>query len=352
VKPFSEGLAAVYQSGSWGFIDTEGKVKIEPDFWDADSFSEGLAAIHKGRWGYIDRTDKVIIPPQYFQARRFSEGVAPVKGPSGWLFIDKTGRPVAGLSGFEDAESFGGGLAAVRVRSKWRFITHEGKKGFELEFTKVSNFNEGLAAVQGMENGKYGFIDSSGTYLIQPLFENARPFADGLAAVRLNKRWGYIKKNGEMRVPPSYPFFADEFAGGLASVSNPVDGSEIYINRDGQSQFFKSRKPAPMERGTADYTMCSLQLSSAPPKANVYLIPAYLWDQGGQNQPPPSQLKPLELKDYLMEHFEFLRGETDLETRIIEQNYVALFLQGEKMRRLRLDIRIGKNAASVSFEDK
>jgi hypothetical protein len=349
-KSFSEGLAPVYQTGSWGFIDAEGKMKIESDFWDADSFSDGLAAVRKGGWGYIDQTGKVIVPPQYLQARRFSEGIAPVKGRSGWLFVDRTGRPVNGLSGFEDAKSFGGGLAAVQVAGKWRFITHEGKRKFELEFTKVSDFSEGLAAVQETENGKYGFIDSSGTYLMQPVFEEAMPFADGLAAVRLHGRWGYIEKSGDLRIPANYPFVAGEFAGGLALVCNPVDGSELYINVDGKPQFFKSRKPVATERGGAGYAMCSLQLSSAPPKADVYLIPAYLWDQGGQNQAPPSKLNPLELKDYLKEHFEFLRGETDLETRIIEQNYVALFLRGKEMRRLWLDIRIGRNAASVSFE--
>jgi hypothetical protein len=352
VKPFREGLAPVYQAGSWGFIDSEGKMQIEPDFWDADNFSDGLAAVHKRGWGYIDRTGKVVIPAGYLQARRFSEGLAPVKSPSGWLFIDKTGRPINGLSGFEDATSFAEGLAAVQVGGKWRFIAHDGQKKFELEFTTVSNFSEGLAAVQETKNGKYGFIDASGTYLIQPLFEDARPFGEGLAAVKLNKRWGYISESGERRIPNRYPFFADAFMGGLALVSNPVDGSELYINRQGKPQFFKSSTPAPMERGTADYAMCSLRLSSAPPKADVYLIPAYLWDQGGQDEPPPSKLNPLKLKDYLNEHFEFLRRETDLETRIIEQNYVALFFRGEKMRRLWLDIRIRNNSASVSFEDR
>src|SRR6266403_6324201 len=81
---------------------------------------------------------KVVVPPRYLQARGFSEGVAPVKGPSGWLFVDKTGRPVDGLSGFEDAMSFGGGLAAVQVGGKWRFTTHEGQKKFEL--AQVSQF--------------------------------------------------------------------------------------------------------------------------------------------------------------------------------------------------------------------
>jgi|SRR6516165_9152139 hypothetical protein len=351
-KSFSEGLAPVYETGRWGFIDSEGKMQIEPAFWEADNFSDGLAAIRRGGWGYIDQSGKLIVPPRYLQARQFSEGVAPVKGESGWLFVDKTGTPVNGLSGFENAKSFSGGLAAVEVDGKWRFITHQGKEKFEREFTKVSDFNEGLAAAKETENGKYGFIDTWGTYLIQPVFEDAMPFADGLAAVKLHERWGYIQKSGDVRIPASYPFFAGQFVGGLALVGNPVDGSELYINKEGKPQFFKSRKPVATERGSAGYAMCSLQVSSVPPKADVYLIPAYIWDQGVQNQLPPSKLKPLKLKDYLKEHFEFLRGETDLETRIIEQNYVALFLRGEKMRQMWLDIRFGNNSASVSFEDR
>jgi hypothetical protein len=136
VKPFSEGLAAVYENGNWGFIDSTGKTKIEADFWDADNFSEGLAAIRKEGWGYIDRTGRIVVQPRYLQARRFSEEVAPVKAETRWLFIDKAGRPVPDLSGFEDAMSFSAGLAAVQVGGRWRFINHKGKSNLTLSSRK------------------------------------------------------------------------------------------------------------------------------------------------------------------------------------------------------------------------
>jgi WG containing repeat len=352
-KPFSEGLAAVYENGNWGFIDSTGKTKIEPDFWDADDFSDGLAAIRKGGWGYIDQTGTIVVQPRYLRARRFSEDAAPVKAETGWLFIDKAGRPVPNLSGFEDAMNFSAGLAAVQVGGKWRFITHEGKKKFDLEFTKVSNFNEDLAAVQEEENGKYGFIDSLGHYAIRPVFDVAMPFSEGLAAVRLNNRWGYVNKSGEMQIPNNYPFFAEEFAGGLAVVSDPVHGAKMYINGDGKPQFFKSNEPPDTERG--GYAACSLKLSSVPPGAEVYLIPAYIWDQGVRGRPAPSQLKAENLKAYLDEHFEFQvkEGQTDVEVRyVVEQTDVALFLLGGDMQRRWVDLRIGENSASVSFEHK
>lgn len=54
-------------------------VMITPQYEDADSFNEGLAAVKKdGKWGYIDETGKTVIPFEYDYAFPFSEGLAVV----------------------------------------------------------------------------------------------------------------------------------------------------------------------------------------------------------------------------------------------------------------------------------
>src|SRR5687768_7621289 len=45
-------------------------------------------------------------------------------------------------------------------------------------------------------NGKYGYIDSEGKLVVQPQFDNAAEFADGLAPVAVGKSWGYIDRKG------------------------------------------------------------------------------------------------------------------------------------------------------------
>jgi hypothetical protein len=61
-------------------------------------------------------------------------------------------------------------------------------------------FSEGLAAV--LIDGKLGFIDKSGQMVIQPqfakpsLFDNSCYFAGGLALVWAGEKWGYIDKTG------------------------------------------------------------------------------------------------------------------------------------------------------------
>ena len=60
-KPFYDhGWAAVFQNGSWKYIDTKGKVQLETKCRLADSFSNGLAAVSDEAqgtdWYYIDET--------------------------------------------------------------------------------------------------------------------------------------------------------------------------------------------------------------------------------------------------------------------------------------------------------
>ena len=61
---FSEGLAAVRQSGHWGFVNPSGKFVINPQFDEAASFTNALARVKVGgRTGYIDASGKYIWNP-------------------------------------------------------------------------------------------------------------------------------------------------------------------------------------------------------------------------------------------------------------------------------------------------
>jgi WG containing repeat len=356
VKAFSEGLAPVYKDGAWGFIDTEGKIQISARFLHAENFSSGLAAVQvTDEWGYIDQSGKSVIEPHFLEAHRFSEGVAPVKSEEGWLFIDKAGTKLNVLAGFEDATSFNEGLAAVMVSGKWRFITHDGKKQFDREFLQATNFSQGLAAVQEKGNAKFGFIDHRGRDVVEPAFEDAKAFSEGLAAVRLDGRWGYIDTSGQLYIANHYPLFAHEFREGMAVVSDPVRGASMYIDGLGKPQFFRSTRPGDTERGTASGARCPLTLSSAPPKAEIYLIPLYIWDQGERNELAPSKLTDSALKDYLnleAKRTEFFRGRTDLtDYPVLEQNYMAIFRLGDAIQRLKVEVLLRpNNNFSVSFE--
>ncbi|MGO7719099.1 WG repeat-containing protein, partial [Rhizobium johnstonii] len=63
---FYEGLAAVRINGLFGYINTEGKVVIEPRFDLAGPFHDGFAEILVGKHtGVVAETGKVVLEPQF-----------------------------------------------------------------------------------------------------------------------------------------------------------------------------------------------------------------------------------------------------------------------------------------------
>lgn len=64
------------------------------------------------------------------------------------------------------------------------------------QFDAARSFHEGLAAVE--IGGKWGYINRYGTYVINPQFDRAGSFTDDMAPVWTGNlfggKWGYISK--------------------------------------------------------------------------------------------------------------------------------------------------------------
>ena len=92
----------------------------------------------------------------------------------------------------------------------------------------VAEYSEGLAWVR--LNGKYGFIDKSGTEVIPCKYDNAVPFNEGLASVELNGKFGFVDKSGSLVIPCKYDV-ANSFDNGRSLVF--LNGKRGYVNKSG-----------------------------------------------------------------------------------------------------------------------
>ena len=92
----------------------------------------------------------------------------------------------------------------------------------------TSKFSEGLAAV--VLNGKWGFIDKNGNEVIPLIYDKALNFSRGLAAIKKDGKWGFIDKTGNEVIPCRYDEVTD-FIEGLAKVK--LDDKEGVIDRFG-----------------------------------------------------------------------------------------------------------------------
>lgn len=242
---FHEGLAAVCVGTKWGFCDIAGKIVIAPQYNYALSFSEGLAAVSTGgtldedgllvgeKWGYIDKTGKMVIPAIFddyvadidsLSPINFTNGIAAARSGDKWGFIDKTGKFIIPAQ-FDIVHRFSDDIACVELRSirpttvnqipvnmiviSQGYIERTGKYVItpKEDLCSSREYSEGLVpalSTEGDTEYLYGYLDKTSKFIIPAQYKSAKPFSDGLAAVRMEKKWGFIDKTGKMVIQPQF----------------------------------------------------------------------------------------------------------------------------------------------------
>jgi len=93
IGSFSEGYAAAMNGDKLMYVDTKGKIQIEPGFEIGKPFNNGLAAVSKdGKWGYIDTKGKEAINRQFDAASKFYGDFAVVETNGKYGLINKAGQ--------------------------------------------------------------------------------------------------------------------------------------------------------------------------------------------------------------------------------------------------------------------
>src|SRR5262249_42446585 len=126
-----------------------------------------------------------------------------------------------------------------------------GRVAVDFQFLSADRFSEGLAAIEVLPQHKRGYIDAKGTMVIQPKFDFAFAFSEGLAPVlyggrwirRVHEhtgravvkgRWGFVDRKGRTVIRLSKAVdYAGGFKAGVASV-RLKDGRVGYIDRKGR----------------------------------------------------------------------------------------------------------------------
>lgn len=273
---FEDGLQVIgmYRGGEHlrAYINRKGETVIQFFFNKAQEFHEGFAAvcvhnprIQKGdnifsgtdeekkrrRWGFINTRGELIAPFEYSDCYYFRDGMAAVsdqKLQEGWMksqrygFIDTTGKLVIPIEYDIRGVGFSEGLVGVDIDGKTGFIDKAGEMVIEPKFNGASPFSEGLSSA-GIErdtwdeNDNYihdprvGFIDKTGEFVIPPIFKYTHDFKDGLACVEdSNDMCGMIDREGNWVVPPIYEEML-YYSEGFAIVDSA--GLKGYIDRNG-----------------------------------------------------------------------------------------------------------------------
>lgn len=226
----------------WGYINSEGKVIIDFIYDHAGFFADGTAVVSiNDRYGLIDLDGKTIIQPQYGYIGSFSEGLAHIVQYDADTirhgFINKDGTVFYRDYFNNNTGDLHDGLAVFEKDFNFGYVDATGDIAIQPENFMAYDFSEGLAAVAN-EDDKLGFIDTKGNLVIPFNFEHNfdgtylyQGFSNGLAAVSIDGKFGYISINGNFAIEPKFDY-AGRFNDGIALIV--LNGLYGYIDRDGK----------------------------------------------------------------------------------------------------------------------
>lgn len=231
-QEFREEAQLICRDCSWGYVDTIGRVVVEPQYSHAEDFASevGIVAL-QNKWGLINKTGQALIPCEFdgvgYLEKTENQIIRVHNNKPRYGLIDTLGQLTVKLD-YDKLGEFQEGRIAVQRNNRWGFVNKEGREIVPCQFRKVKDFNEGLAAVKTTR--KWGFIDQNGDTAIEFKFRRLGNFKNGLAWAYTYKGYGYIDKSGEFSIPPNFNK-AYDFEGGIARVM--VKGKYGLINENG-----------------------------------------------------------------------------------------------------------------------
>ncbi len=218
VRPYSDGLSAFRQNDKWGYIDIAGKVIIAPEFDDCQDFSNGVAAVKvNDKWGYIDATGKVIITPSFDECRPFENNAAAAKKSGKWGVINKRGQSISGFI-FDQIGEFSDGYAYANNGTIPYYVTTSGKAQKLSKDYRYGPFTEGLAPVMDKHKKKWGFINTKGQIVIEPIYDTVCNFSNSVALVKRKGEFHYITSKGGKKTLDVPSWQELKFVNGFAKI--------------------------------------------------------------------------------------------------------------------------------------
>ena len=156
------------------------------------------------KYGYINAAGEWVIQPQYDAAATFSCGYAKVYLNGKNYYINTKGdlQQVT----FDSVDDFYYGYAVVSLSGNYGMINNGLTYAIPAVYAHLGQMSkEGLASFRRSKSDRtFGYIDKSGTEVIQPVYEWAGDFEDGIACIMQGGKMGAINTSGKMVIMPLY----------------------------------------------------------------------------------------------------------------------------------------------------
>ncbi|MEP5612643.1 MAG: WG repeat-containing protein [Cyclobacteriaceae bacterium] len=169
-----EDYISARRNGRWGFVDSQGRLRVSNRYENVQAFQEDYAAIKlRGRWGFIDKSETLKVQPHYEEVSSFRKGLAIVKENEHFGIIDKDGEEI---------------IAAIYQ-----------------DIGRSANGNYYLTNDQGL----IGLADENGSFILRANFASLLDLKDEIL-VKVNGKMGVLDYQGNQKFKISYSAITEQ----------------------------------------------------------------------------------------------------------------------------------------------
>ena len=248
IDEFINGVAivdmVVDKKLKYGLVSTQGEEVLPPIYSFMKRLSNGMfKCCLNGRVGVVSKHGRYIIPNQYLSVGEYENGLSLVvssldgtytkESLREYGYMDLDGNIVLSACSYISKQS--DGICVICRYGKWGF--YEMEKHTTTIVNNVSflgllhndlakaNFG-GTFTNNKVIGGKWGFVNSNGEIVINPEYDYVFNFSEGIAAVSLRGKLGFIDMTGTFIVPCEYSKVESHFKNGEGEL---VKGDKIYV---------------------------------------------------------------------------------------------------------------------------
>jgi hypothetical protein len=228
----------------YGLITTQNKIIIPIEYTSVNADSNLVVVSRNGKYGLKDISGKDILQIEYNTMTIYrKDRVARAEKDGKYGFIDLMGNWL-----FEKTKSvftlYGsdGGLVRCKVNNKYGYLDLKGNEVVITKYDNAEDFNDlGIARVAVSNSDTkyktlYGYINKRGEVVIPLKYETLSFFNNGIAYAKdpETNRYGYLDKTGKWMLNPVYLYTSNIFDESGGAWVKMTDDKYHYINKAGK----------------------------------------------------------------------------------------------------------------------
>ncbi|WP_271729199.1 WG repeat-containing protein [Aquimarina algiphila] len=235
----NEGYFPVLKDGKWNFLNSNGKLLFTNDIvLSGNPIYDSMTIFYnnekddkKPKQGIIDINNNIIIKPIYDEVSgSFSNGLMRVKKQNLYGFVNSKDEIVIPIEYEDVGFDFYRNLISAKMNGKWGYINTKNEIITPFIYDRIYPFSNDLSMV--IKNGKSGYIDVENEIIIPINLEATwrGSFKENIAVFKKGEKWGYINKKGRIIIPAIYDS-ALQFDKGMGHVI--LNKKEGFIDKQG-----------------------------------------------------------------------------------------------------------------------